>query len=234
MRIHSSRGLLAASRQKNTLRGEEKTTSRSLANPRPREDHKLIQILDVALAGATERAGDWLVCHPGCTQCCKGVFEISQLDAARLRQGLAELKKLNLARAARIEERARATWQRLSASFPGNRRTGIVGKSAADQTRFERFANDEPCPALDPRTGLCDLYEWRPITCRTFGPPVREERGLGVCDLCFQGATDNEIAACEMKVDPDGLESKLIRKMERAGAPCGNTVVAFALTRGKS
>ncbi len=30
-----------------------------------------------------------------------------------------------------------------------------------------------PCPALDPATGHCDLYVHRPITCRTFGPPVR-------------------------------------------------------------
>ena len=37
------------------------------------------------------------------------------------------------------------------------------------------------------------------MTCRVFGPPVRSEDGLGVCELCFQGASDKEIAACEMK-----------------------------------
>ena len=48
------------------------------------------------------------------------------------------------------------------------------------------------------------------MTCRVFGPPVRSEDGLGVCELCFQGASDEEIAACEMKPDPDDLESRLL------------------------
>ena len=81
---------------------------------------------------------------------------------------------------------------------------------------FSDFANDEPCPALDPATGNCELYESRPMTCRVFGPPVRCEDGLGVCELCFQGATDKEIAACEMKPDPEDLESALLKKARKA------------------
>ena len=51
----------------------------------------LIQIVDAALASATLRSGPHLVCRPGCTQCCVGVFPIAQQDAARLREGLAAL-----------------------------------------------------------------------------------------------------------------------------------------------
>jgi len=53
------------------------------------------------------------------------------------------------------------------------------------------------------------------MTCRVFGPPVRSEDGLGVCELCFQGASDKEIAACEMKPDPDDLESRLLEELEK-------------------
>jgi hypothetical protein len=55
----------------------------------PAGDHELVQILDAALADTARRSGEWLVCKPGCTQCCVGVFAINQLDAARLQQGLA-------------------------------------------------------------------------------------------------------------------------------------------------
>jgi len=55
-------------------------------------DHVLIQIVDSALADVTHRSGEWLVCRPGCTQCCIGAFPINQLDAMRLRRGLAELE----------------------------------------------------------------------------------------------------------------------------------------------
>ena len=200
----------------------------------PAADSVLIQIVDAALADAARRSGEWLVCRPGCTQCCVGVFAINQLDAARLQQGLADLEKTDPQRAGRIRERARDSIQRLAAEFPGNPKTGVLDARVLEEgseveERFAEFANDEPCPVLDPETGLCDLYDARPMTCRTFGPPVRSEGGLGVCDLCFHGATEEQIAACEMVVDPDDLESKLVKKLEKTRGPRGQTVVAFCV-----
>jgi Fe-S-cluster containining protein len=195
----------------------------------PARDRKLIQIVDAALADASRRAGEWLACRPGCTQCCVGVFAIHQLDAARLQQGMAELEKTDPQRALRIRGRARASAERLSAEFPGNAKTGVLDEGPEAEQHFEEFANDEPCPVLDPETGLCDLYEARPMTCRTFGPPVRSEGGLGVCELCFHGASDEQIAACEMVADPEDLESKLLVKLENAGRLRGRTVVAFCV-----
>ena len=80
---------------------------------------------------------------------------------------------------------------------------------------------------LDPETGMCDLYAARPMTCRVFGPPVRSEGGLGVCELCFQGATPEQIAACELHADTDQLEAKLLERLERTTGRRGNTIVAF-------
>ena len=195
----------------------------------PAGDGVLIQIVDAALADASRRSGEWLVCHLGCTQCCVGVFAINQLDAVRLQQGLADLEIADPRRAHRVRERARASVEHLSADFPGDTSTGVLDVGQEAEERFAEFANDEPCPALDPKTGLCDLYEARPMTCRTFGPPVRSGDGLGVCELCFNGASDEEIAACEMIVDPDDLESKLLAKLEQTNGPRGQTVVAFCL-----
>ena len=138
-----------------------------------------------------------------------GVFAINQLDAARLQRGLVDLKRRAPERAARVRQRARAAMARLSPEFPGDLVSGILyeGENAGQQ--FADFANDEPCPALDPETGNCELYESRPMTCRVFGPPVRSEDGLGVCELCYHGASEKEIAALEMIPDPDDLESAL-------------------------
>jgi Fe-S-cluster containining protein len=195
----------------------------------PVGDRKLIQIVDAALADAARRSGEWLACCPGCTQCCVGVFAIHQLDVVRLQNGLADLEKTDPQRARRIRERARASVARLSADFPGNAKTGVLDDGPEAEERFAEFANDELCPVLDPETGLCDLYEARPMTCRTFGPPVRAEGGLGVCELCYHGASDQQIAACEMVADPGDLESKLLRKLERTEGPRGQTVVAFCV-----
>jgi Fe-S-cluster containining protein len=194
-----------------------------------RGDQKLIQIVDAALADVARRSGDWLVCRPGCTQCCIGAFAINQLDAARLQRGLAELEKRDPDRAARVRLRARESVARLSADFPGNPVSGVLDEGEEADRDFADFANDEPCPVLDPETGYCELYESRPMTCRVFGPPVRTEDGLGVCELCFQGASDKEIAACEMKPDPDDLESRLLEQLEKSSGARGNTIIAFCL-----
>jgi Fe-S-cluster containining protein len=196
----------------------------------PSRDSELIQIVDAALADATRRSGKWLVCREGCTQCCVGVFAINQLDASRLRRGLEDLETSDPARAARVRARAREAVGRLAGDFPGNPSTGVLDEGKAAARRFAKFANDEPCPVLDPETGSCDLYPSRPMTCRVFGPPVRSEDGLGVCELCFVGASEGEIAACEMVVDPDGLESQMLREVETSGVR-GETIIAFALGR---
>jgi Fe-S-cluster containining protein len=134
-------------------------------------DGALIQIVDAAVAEAVRRAGPWLACRPGCAECCIGPFEISRLDASRLREGLGAVDP---AVAARVRGRA----------------------------RDYREDDDAPCPALDPDTLTCDLYAWRPVTCRTFGPAIRfGADAVAICELCFQGATEEEIAACAVRAD---------------------------------
>jgi Fe-S-cluster containining protein len=161
-------------------------------------DQVLVQIVDAAMAEAARKSGPWLVCRPGCADCCIGPFFITELDAERLRRGLAEIERNDPERAGRI----------------------------LDRVRHATGGEDEACPALDPETRTCDLYSSRPITCRTFGPPVRcGEEAVGVCELCFEGASDEEIAACEVEVDPDGVEAGLLREIGG-----GETTVALALS----
>lgn len=193
-------------------------------------DQKLIQIVDAALADTTRRSKGGLVCRKGCTPCCIGVFAINQLDALRLRRGLEDLAVRDPKRAAAVRQRARDSVARLSRDFPGDPATGLLGKTKEQCRRFEDFANEEPCPALDLDEGTCDLYDSRPMTCRTFGPPVRVEGGgLGVCELCYQGFSEKEIAACEMIPDPEDLESRLLEEVEKSTGRRGDTIIAFPL-----
>jgi Fe-S-cluster containining protein len=190
------------------------------------EDQHLIQIVDAATADAARRSGHWLHCRLGCTQCCIGIFNITQLDAARLRDGLAALDLEAPEKAAALRRRARESVQRLQAEFPGNPITGQLDES---DPRYEDFANDEPCPALDISTGACDLYAARPITCRAFGPPVRAEGGIGICELNFVGASDEEILAAELDTTWSEVESLLNTEAETQSGNDGPTTVAWAL-----
>jgi len=193
----------------------------------PAGDTELIQIMDAALVDAARLAGAWLKCGPGCTQCCHGAFALNALDARRLRAGMEALRGAEPALAAEIARRAAAWIAEFAPEFPGDAATGLLGETEEEQERFEEFANEAACPVLNPATGRCDLYAWRPMTCRVFGPPVRMEEGLGHCELCFVGAEEAVVAACEMPVAHE-LEEQLLSEL---GEP-GETVVAYAVLAG--
>jgi len=189
----------------------------------------LFPIVDAALASAASRSGDWLACKPGCHQCCIGVFPISPLDAEALVTALAALTDTDPIRAEAIRVRAIASRTRLTPEFPGNAATGELFTHPDHEEAFDDFANEEVCPVLDPIAGTCDLYAARPIQCRTFGPPIRnEDDAFAVCELCFNDAPESEIIRCEMDQSWRPLEDELIA----AASPShpNPTLIAFALT----
>lgn len=185
-------------------------------------DRRLLDNVGETMTEAARRSGAWLACRPGCTPCCMGPFGITALDAIRLRAGLAALETSDPARAAAIHSRAAAYVSAIAPLFPGDPATGALH----DDDSLPPSMEDAPCPALDPTTGLCDLYDSRPITCRTFGPVTRiGEDTFGACELCYEGATDEQMAACAVEVDPQGLESEILASL----GPHETTIVAYAL-----
>ena len=199
----------------------------------PARDPELVQIVDASLADASLRArkpdgSSWLACRPGCTPCCHGVFRISALDAERLRTGLDDLETTDPLRATRIQTRAQALADTLRPHFPGDPATGMLSPEREDDPAWDTFADlpaaDAACPVLDPATGTCDLYAARPLTCRIFGPPVQNEGGIGVCELCYVGASEAEVLHGEMHLQHQALEAALERDL-----PAGETVIAWAV-----
>lgn len=195
-----------------------------------RADRDVVETIDVALARASRLAGENLACRPGCSECCIGLFPINRLDASRLRQGLEELRDRDPQRAAAIVERARLTVEQLAKDFPGDPATGRLSGEEAEEDRFFEAHAALPCPVLDPATQTCDLYAHRPVSCRTYGPPVRfGGQELPPCRLCFQGATPETIEACRVEPDPGGLERAVLERLERGGGDAGETVIAYAV-----
>ncbi|MBI4917599.1 MAG: YkgJ family cysteine cluster protein [Acidobacteria bacterium] len=197
-----------------------------------RADDALVEAIDAALRAGERRAGSHLACRLGCTECCIGVFDITALDAARLTRGVAALHLADPARSRRLVEQARARWELIAPEFPGDRGSGgLADDEARRAEHFARFA-DTPCPALDPRTGACVVYAWRPLTCRTFGLPVRfGAEVVPPCRLNFTGATVFDVEAATVDPDPDDAEGRLLGRLRDSGEPAADTVVAYVLAR---
>lgn len=192
-------------------------------------DSTLVQIVDAALVSASVRAGLHLVCHAGCSPCCHGVFEISALDAARLREGLA---LADSALRERVLARVALAQRKLGPFYPGDVATGVLRDDADAVELFEEWAHADACPVLDPVTQTCDLYAHRPVLCRTFGPPIRNdhedaEAGLAICELCFQGASEGQVAAAEMDSSWRGLQEDLEAAFDEAHPNLGPTMIPF-------
>ncbi len=124
-----------------------------------------------------------------------------------------------------LRGRVHAALERLSNTFPGNVTTGLLYEDAEAAEVFESFADEEVCPVLDPVSGTCTLYAYRPVTCRTFGPPLETEDGsLGVCELCFVGASPEQVKEAQLHLPSPEMEDELAN----SHGPAGSTIVAFA------
>ena len=184
-------------------------------------------------ARAAETHGRWLACGPGCSACCVGPFPITRLDARWLLRGLAELRSVDRARAERIDERAEAAVARLAPGFPGDPETGRVEADTPALDRFFGSHSGLACPALHPASGRCELYVWRPVACRTYGPPLRYgNTKTEPCRLCFQGATPEQIDDARSDPDPRRLEERILEGLGSDPRNSWETLIAFALATG--
>jgi Fe-S-cluster containining protein len=188
-------------------------------------DRRLLEAIGNNLAEAVRRSGEWIACRAGCTECCMGPYAITRLDAHRLREGLRELATADPARAAAVRSRAESYVRAAAPVYPGDPVSGALW----DKDSLPESLDDVACPALDPATGWCDLYAARQVICRTFGPITSAgEEILGPCELCYEGATDQEMLECAVEADPASLENALVAALDAEGIS-GMTIVAYAL-----
>jgi Fe-S-cluster containining protein len=195
-----------------------------------RADADLIGAVDAAIARAAMVAGSALVCRPGCSGCCVGPFPITRLDAWRLREGLTALRQADPDRAARLAGRARAAVEALRDDFPGDAGRGLLqGDEEAEDRFLERHA-ELSCPVLDPATQTCELYAHRPVSCRTYGPPVRfNGQDLPACRLCFTTSEPQQIEAARVEPDKDKLERAILDRLKRDNGESRETLIAWAV-----
>jgi Fe-S-cluster containining protein len=195
-------------------------------------DRVFLRMLGGRLAEGAARAGARLACRRGCAECCRGPFPINRLDEQRLREGWAALAASDPPRALAVRARAQEAVAAMEATFPGDVASGRLAEDESAQDAFFTRFGEAPCPALDPATGGCALYAWRPVSCRIYGLPVR----LGLEDLppwrrSVVGAAAAEVEACRVDPDPTGEEDVVLTLLERRSRSDGGTVVAFALAR---
>lgn len=125
-----------------------------------------------------------VTCGNGCSFCCYGLFEISAADVATVAEGL---DALDPKARSRLLRKARKII--LDTDHPS-----LSSITPEEKDEFFERVQAVPCPALNDE-GRCEIYDNRPLVCRTFGLPLRDgDQYYGeVCELNFQQAGEEEL-----------------------------------------
>ncbi len=124
--------------------------------------------------------GDQIHCVSGCSACCRGLFDITLLDACLLQTGFARLPE---ARRTSVLLKAEERLLQLQSEWPDLQHPYLLNH-LPDELWTEMPEGDEtPCPLLD-KNGRCLVYAYRPMICRTHGLPNIDVSGESFSDLC--------------------------------------------------
>jgi Fe-S-cluster containining protein len=122
-----------------------------------------------------------LACRKGCSACCRGLFDITLLDACLLKAGFAQLPE---ATREQVLARCRPRLAELQRRWPQLQSPYLLN-DLPDEDWTEMPEGDEiPCPLLGD-DDLCLVYAFRPMTCRLHGLPNIDVAGEDFStDLC--------------------------------------------------
>jgi Fe-S-cluster containining protein len=125
----------------------------------------LANTLVAAAVDEVEAEGLHISCTKGCGACCRQLVPISEIEARRLRDLVAEMPE---ARRDEILDRFAAARRRLEASGMLDRLTdprGVTGDALA-QLGLDYFQHGIACPFLEAES--CSIHPDRPISCREY------------------------------------------------------------------
>jgi len=160
------------------LKENELMTLRAYQKLSYHSDNKLINMLRiryVALLSMIDKAyeasskSQELSCKSGCSDCCRGLFEITVLDALLMLPAIHDIS----GRSDSIKEASRQSnlLREANSTFPHSLSETEAHDSFEEPPEFETL----PCPLLD-STNTCSIYESRPSICRFQGLALRDPR----------------------------------------------------------
>jgi Fe-S-cluster containining protein len=154
----------------------------------------LLGEVDAWFAGCLSRHPDLIACHQGCSACCRGLFDITLLDALCLKRGFDRLP-LSVQQTAQVK--AVEPLVQLSEQWPAFARPWILNHIPEQEWDEMMPEEDErPC-ALLTADGTCLVYAQRPMTCRLNGIPLIDLSGEALfddwCTLNFKGCDPMEL-----------------------------------------
>jgi len=148
----------------------------------------LLREVDAWFARNLQAHSARITCHRGCSACCRGLFDITLLDALYLRHGFDQLAS---SVQHDVREKSRARLEPISARWPEFKAPWLL--NAIPESEWDDIMPDDdetPCDLLSVN-GTCLVYDYRPMTCRLNGIPLMDSSGEELFDdWCTLNFTD--------------------------------------------
>jgi len=149
---------------------------------------ELLNEVDAWFQRCSLLAHEHIACQRGCSACCRGLFDITLLDAFLIKDGFTRLP-LDIQR--QVEQTAHQRLVSIQQQWPDFESPYLLNRYPEEQWDLIMPDDDEtPCPLLGD-DGLCVVYDSRPMTCRLHGIPMVDESGEVLfdewCSLNFAG-----------------------------------------------
>jgi len=140
---------------------------------------KLVAASDAAFERVKQAHAECVKCREGCADCCHAVFDLTLIEALyindRFKQKFKGITKTELEEKANRADRLMAKIKRRAQDdlLAGRPEAEILADLARERVR---------CPLLNTKD-LCELYDFRPLTCRFYGIPTAIGGGGHTCGL---------------------------------------------------
>jgi Fe-S-cluster containining protein len=128
----------------------------------------LVEQVDEVFKKVQEEYGDCVTCKMGCSDCCHALFDLTLIEALYIKSKFDAVFKADagekiLERANRADRKVHKLKRVAQKEYEdGKPQEDILAEMAAQRIR---------CPLLDDEN-QCELYPFRPITCRLYGIPT--------------------------------------------------------------
>ena len=144
-----------------------------------KEYEAFVELTEKTLKKVKEGYSEQIKCTKGCSDCCYAFFDLTLIEAIYInyhfnKKFTGKAREKMLEKANSIDRKIhKIKKEAYKSSKEGNKDIEVLGKISEKKAR---------CPLLNEQN-LCDLYEYRPLTCRIYGVPTSNLGASHTCGL---------------------------------------------------
>ena len=173
---------------------------------------KLVVASDSAFDRVKQAHAECVKCTEGCADCCLAIFDLTLIEALYINHRFKE--KFKGEERAGLEDKANRT-DRLMAKIKRRAQEELLAGRSEEEILTSLAKERVRCPLLNAKD-LCELYDYRPLTCRFYGIPTAIGGSGRTCGLSGfkEGETYPTVNLDKIHAKLQEISAELVRDLK--------------------